>query len=100
MAKIINPEMTSEEVAAMEHLVKNDMYRDTARTYFRMGFAAGKLSCLTDILNNSKLLNGRLSDYVGDQGGAAGGIPPAMEQKSPKGGRRSSNRDGKDKAGH
>lgn len=97
---IVNAEMTDAEVLEMEELAKREFYPKIFRAAYRMGFAAGKLSCLTDILNNSKLFNGQLSTDVGDKGGAAARVPGSVEQAPPKGGRRSSNRGGKDKAGH
>lgn len=98
--KIIDPVMTDAEKIEMEKLVDREINGTTFRAAYQMGFAAGKLSCLTDILNNSKLFNGQLSKNVGDQSRSAAGVPGSVEQAPPKGSGRSGNRGGKDKAGH
>src|SRR5271154_4576806 len=96
---IVNPEMTAAECAEMEKLVSHDLYHETFRAAYQMGFTAGKLSCLKDILNNSKLFNGQLPKDVGDKVRAAAVVSKRVAERGKKGGSRSSDRSGKDKAG-
>lgn len=100
MIEIIKKEMTMQEIADMKNLSAGHMFRDEFEQAYQMGFMVGKLSALTDILNNSKLYNGFIATNVGDEIGLTAGVPGSVAQPRKKGSSRSGDRNGKDKASH
>lgn len=73
---IIRTEMSAEEIATMKRTVSIIHYAP-----YEMGFMAGKLSALTDILNNSSLFNGtvKLGEDVGAEGQSSKAVPSDLE---------------------
>lgn len=100
MTEIIKKEMTSREIADMKKLSAAMSFKEEFEHGYQMGFMAGKLSALTDILNNSKLYNGSIATNVGDEIGLTAGVPGAVAQPRKKGSSRSGDGNGKDKASH
>jgi hypothetical protein len=95
----IQTEMTPEERAEMERLLPR-MFRDDHRITFSMGFLMGKLSAVTEILNNSSIYNGtiKLGGDGGDKSSSPEAVPGDLEQQGPKRDGRDGDGSGEDKA--
>lgn len=95
----LNSKMTPEEEQEMKVLLGGFGLNHSSLAVYRAGFAAGRLSAITEIINKN-YLNGCKTEDVGNKDGPAGGIPGSVAQSGKKGGSRSSHGSRKNEAGH